>query len=70
MQTITVKSIINGATYQYIDNGDPKSGTAKNVYFSPDKKYVVAIFNDKQDFNQIERLKRITSVQLDRIKKM
>ena len=43
MQTITVKSIINGATYQYIDNGDPKSGTAKNVYFSPDKKYVVAI---------------------------
>ncbi len=70
MQTITVKSIINGATYQYIDNGDPKSGTAKNVYFSPDKKYVVAIFKDKQDFNQIERLKRITSVQLDRIKKM
>ena len=70
MQTITVKSIINGATYQYIDNGDPKSGTAKNVYFSPDKKYVVAIFKDKQDFNQIERLKRITSVQLDRIRKM
>lgn len=43
MQTITVKSIINGTTYQYIDNGEPKSGTAKNVYFSPDRKYVVAI---------------------------
>ena len=55
MSTITVKSIINGTTYQYIDNVEPKSGTAKNVYFSPDKKYVVAIFKEKQDFNQKER---------------
>ena len=70
MPTITVKSIINGTTYQYVDNGDPKSGTAKNVYFSPDRKYVVAIFKEKQDFNQIDRLKRITTVQLDRIKNM
>ena len=68
MQTITVKSIINGATYQYIDDGEPKSGTAKNVYFSPDKKYVVAIFKTKQDFNQKERLKKITSDYLNRIK--
>ena len=70
MPTITVTSIINGATYQYVDNGEPKSGTAKNVYFSPDKKYVVAIFKEKQDFNQLDRLKRITSVQLERIKNM
>lgn len=70
MKTVTVKSIINGTTYQYVDNGEPKSGTAKNVYFSPDKKYVVAIFKEKQDFNQIDRLKRITSVQLERIKNM
>jgi serine/threonine protein kinase len=70
MATITVKSILNGATYQYIDTGEPKSGTAKNVYFSPDKKYVVAIFKEKQDFNQLDRLKRIASVQLERIKKM
>jgi serine/threonine protein kinase len=61
MPTITVKSIINGTTYQYIDNGDPKSGTAKNVYFSPDRKYVVAIFKEKQDFNQKERLKNIVT---------
>ncbi|CAM3812348.1 kinase [Flavobacterium branchiophilum] len=70
MSIITVKSILNDATYQYIDTGDPKSGTAKNVYFSPDRKYVVAIFKEKQDFNQIDRLKRIASVQLERIKKM
>jgi serine/threonine protein kinase len=61
MPTITVKSIINGTTYQYVDNGDPKSGTAKNVYFSPDRKYVVAIFKEKQDFNQKERLKNIVT---------
>ncbi|WP_291151761.1 helix-hairpin-helix domain-containing protein [Flavobacterium sp. UBA7680] len=69
MSIITVKSIINGANYQYVDNGEPKSGTAKNVYFSPDRKYVVAIFKDKQDFNQKERLKKITSDYLNRIKK-
>lgn len=68
MPIITVKSIISGATYQYIDDGEPKSGTAKNVYFSPDKKYVVAIFKEKQDFNQKERLKKITSDYLQRIK--
>src|SRR4051812_23969283 len=68
MSTITVKSIISNDTYQYIDNGEPKSGTAKNVYFSPDRKYVVAIFKEKQDFNQKERLKKITSEYLKRIK--
>jgi serine/threonine protein kinase len=68
MSTITVTSIISGQTYQYVDNGEPKSGTAKHVYFSPDRKYVVAIFKEKQDFNQKERLKRITSDYLNRIK--
>jgi serine/threonine protein kinase len=68
MSIITVKSILNGTSYQYVDTGEPKSGTAKNVYFSPDKKYVVAIFKEKQDFNQKERLKKITSDYLTRIK--
>jgi serine/threonine protein kinase len=67
MPTITVKSIINGTTYQYVDNGEPKSGTAKNVYFSPDRKYVVAIFKEKQDFNQKERLKNIVTKYLNQI---
>jgi serine/threonine protein kinase len=67
MSIVTVKSIVNGTTYQYVDNGEPKSGTAKNVYFSPDRKYVVAIFKEKQDFTQKERLKKITSDHLTRI---
>jgi serine/threonine protein kinase len=66
--TITVKSIATGASYQYVDDGEPKSGTAKNVYFSPDRKYVVAIFKEPQDFNQKERLKKITNDYLTRIK--
>ncbi|WP_428224753.1 helix-hairpin-helix domain-containing protein [Flavobacterium sp.] len=68
MSIITVKSIINDATYQYVDTGEPKSGTAKDVYFSPDRKYVVAIFKEKQDFNQKERLKKIATEYLTRIK--
>jgi len=67
MAIITVKSIINGASYQYVDTGEPKSGTAKNVYFSPDKKYVVAIFKEKQDFNQKERLRNIVTKYLNQI---
>ena len=66
--TITVKSIINDNTYQYIDNGEPKSGTAKNVFFSPDRKYVVAIFKNKQDFNQKERLKNIVTKYYNQIR--
>lgn len=62
MSTKTVTSIINtGKTYQYVDNGEPKQGGMKDVYFSPDKKYVVAFYRDKQDFNSKERLKRIVT---------
>ena len=62
MKTITVKSINNSSkTYQYVDNGEPMRGGVKDVFFSPDKKYVVAIFRDKLDFNQKERLQKITN---------
>lgn len=64
---ITVKSIINSNSYQYVDTNEPKSGTAKSVYFSPDRKYVVAIFKEKQDFNQKERLIKITDKYLKQI---
>ena len=62
MSTKTVSSIINsGKTYQYVDNGEPKQGGMKDVYFSPDKKYVIAFYRDQQDFNSKERLKRIVT---------
>lgn len=66
MSTKEVQSIITpGKTYQYLDNGAPKQGGMKDVYFSPDKKYVVAFYRDPQDFNSKERLKRIATQYFD-----
>ena len=45
-----------------------KKGGMKDVYFSPDKKYVVAFFRDSLDFNQKERITRIVKLYLDNIK--
>ena len=57
-----VSSIFNsGKSYQYADNGEPIQGGMKDVYFSPDKSYVIAFFRDKLDFNARERLKKIVT---------
>lgn len=70
MKTIKVHSIIdNSKSYEYIDDGNPKQGGVKDVYFSPDRKYVVAFFRETLDFNQKERIKRIVSLYLENIKK-
>jgi serine/threonine protein kinase len=66
MTTKSVISIINaGKTYQYVDNGEPMRGGMKDVYFSPDKSYVVAFYRDTQDFNSKERLKKIVTQYFD-----
>ncbi len=70
MSIITVKSINDPTkTYQYLDTKEPMRGGMKDVYFSPDKKYVVALFRDKLDFNQKDRLKKITGHYLPQIQK-
>ncbi len=62
----TVSSVINaGRTYQYVDNGEPMRGGMKDVYFSPDKSYVVAFYRDVQDYNSKERLKKIVTQYYD-----
>jgi len=66
MTTKSVTSIINaGKTYQYVDNGEPMRGGMKDVFFSPDKSYVVAFYRDIQDFNSKERLKKIVTQYFD-----
>lgn len=66
---VKVNSIIDASkSYEYVDDGSPKQGGVKDVYFSPDRKYVVAFFRDKLDFNQKDRIKRIVTTYLDRIK--
>ncbi len=62
MQTITLKSILdNSKTYQYVDNGEPMRGGMKDVYFSPDKSYVVAFYRKKLDFDGKELVKQLTT---------
>lgn len=69
MSIVKVKSVIDSSkTYEYVDDGNPKKGGVKDVYFSPDRKYVVAFFRDPLDFNQKERIKRIVKLYLDNIK--
>lgn len=59
MSVITVKSLSTGKSYQYDKNMHAGSGAVKDVYFSPDRSYVVQIFKVMQDANQLERLKNI-----------
>ena len=47
--------------YKYVDNGEPMRGGMKDVYFAPDKSYVVAIYRDPQDHNTKERLRKIVT---------
>ncbi|MCK7553982.1 hypothetical protein MKQ70_02745 [Chitinophaga sedimenti] len=70
MPTVKVTSIIDASRcYEYVDNGVPKQGGVKDVYFSPDRKYVVAFFRTPLDFNQKDRIRRIVTLYLDNIKK-
>lgn len=65
-KTITVKTA-EGKTYQFVDDGSPMQGGMKDVYFAPDKSYVIAFFRDKQDFNSKERLSNIVKIFRERI---
>lgn len=68
-KTVRVTSVIDATkTYEYVDDGNPKQGGVKDVYFSPDRKYVVAFFREKLDFNQKERINRIVKLYLGNIK--
>jgi len=65
-KTVTVKTA-EGKTYQFVDDGSPMQGGMKDVYFAPDKSYVVAFFRDKQDYNSKERLSNIVRLYRERI---
>lgn len=43
------------------------AGGMKDVYFSPDKSYVVGFFRDAQDYNAKDRLQNITGIYRERI---
>lgn len=63
---ITVKSVITpGKTYEFVQTDEPMRGAIKDVYFSPDRSYVVAFYRTPQDFNSKERLRKIVTKYYD-----
>ncbi|MDR1103605.1 MAG: kinase, partial [Tannerella sp.] len=63
----TIKlTAIDGSPVAFVDE-IIGAGGMKDVYFSPDKSYVVAFFRDRQDFNAKDRLENITQTYRERI---
>lgn len=56
----------DGSQVEFVDDMIG-SGGMKDVFFSPDKTYVVAFFRDKQDHNAKDRLQNITGKYRDNI---
>ncbi|MFA5431857.1 MAG: lipopolysaccharide kinase InaA family protein [Candidatus Paceibacterota bacterium] len=56
----------DGSQVEFIDE-IIGAGGMKDVYFSPDKSYVVAFFRDQQDLNAKDRLQNITGKYRDNI---
>lgn len=59
MSNIIRATTTDGKIIEFVDNIIGNGGM-KDVYFSPDRSYVVALFRDKQDFQAKERLLSIT----------
>lgn len=64
-KTITINAL-DGSKVQYIDEVIG-SGAQKDVFFSPDKSYVVAFFRNKQNSNSRNRLMNIVGVYRQKI---
>ena len=58
---------LDGSEIQFEDAQMAGSGGMKDVYFSPDKSYVVAWFRKPQDYNSVERLKNIVGPYREKI---
>lgn len=66
-KTIKVVSVLDAAqSYEFVDE-NPIRGGVKDVYFSPDKEYVVAFYRNPLDEGQKERIMRIVSTYLQSI---
>ncbi len=58
MSTIVNLKATDGTPMQFVD-GPPKQGGMKDVYFAPDRSYVVAFYRKQQDANAKDRLQNI-----------
>ena len=53
---------LDGSSIEFDASETIGSGAMKDVYFSPDKSYVVGFFRDEQDNNTKERLEKIVNI--------
>jgi serine/threonine protein kinase len=60
MMTVSYATAADGSRVEFVKK-DPMSGAIKDVYFSPNKNYVVAFFRNKPDENGKERLQRLVN---------
>lgn len=58
MASIVKLMTLDGQPVEFVDTA-PKQGAMKDVYFSPDRSYVVAFFRNKQDAKSRDRLANI-----------
>ena len=66
MAKIVKCQTLAGQAIEYVDE-IIGSGAMKDVYFSPDKSYVVALYKARPDSQARERLKSITTTYWDRL---
>lgn len=67
MSIVKVKSLTTSKEYQFDHKKPAGTGAMKEVFFSPDRSYVVAIFKQKQDANSMDRLKSIVGLYREKI---
>ncbi len=58
---------LSGKSYEYIWTATPSSGAMKDVYFAPDKSYVVAYYKERQNARAIERLENLVGAYREKI---
>ena len=66
MSTIIKLKATDGSPIEFVDKMIGQGGM-KDVYFSPDKSYVVAFFRTPQDYNAKDRLTNIVGIYRQRI---
>jgi serine/threonine protein kinase len=59
MANIVSLTAPDGVTVQFVEDGDVESGGMKDVYFAPDRSYVVAFYRDPLDETDRERLEKL-----------
>jgi hypothetical protein len=67
MSTIVKVAAHDGSVVEFDEANPAGSGGMKDVFFTPDRRHVVAWFRKPQDFNSVERLKNLVGLYREKI---